>query len=130
MPVNVGIVRRLTRDTVLGGYLIPRGWQVVAPTMLMNHEEAIFPRANEFLPGRFLRGSIYSPRHNFAFLPFSYGPRMCIGRRIAYQEIFCLVVRVMSEFNLEYHGSEEVHLINRLSYGPSRPLTLTFRDRR
>ncbi|KAK3858045.1 hypothetical protein Pcinc_035734, partial [Petrolisthes cinctipes] len=131
MPVNVGIVRRLTRDTVLGGYIVPRGWQVVAPTMLMNHEESIFPRACEFLPERFLRGgSPCSPRHHFAFLPFSYGSRMCVGRKIAYQEIFCLVVRVMSEFNVEYHGSEEVHLINRLSYGPSRPLTLTFRDRR
>lgn len=25
MPVNVGIVRRLNRDTVLGGYLVPKG---------------------------------------------------------------------------------------------------------
>ncbi|KAG7169307.1 cytochrome P450 49a1-like 2 [Homarus americanus] len=129
MPVNVGIVRRLNRDTVLGGYLVPKGWEVVAPTMLMNHQESVFPRAHEFLPERFLRGSHLAPRHNFAFLPFSYGPRMCIGRRIAYQEIFSLIVRVLSVMEVDYKY-EDVHLVNKLSYGPSSSLRFTFTDRR
>ncbi|MPC92808.1 Cytochrome P450 27C1 [Portunus trituberculatus] len=62
--------------------------------MLLNHREDVFPRAKEFLPERFLRGSPWAPQHNFGFLPFSYGPRMCIGRKIAYQEIFCFIIRV------------------------------------
>lgn len=128
MPVNVGIARRLTQDTVLGGYLVPRGWEVVASTMLINHQEDVFPRATEFLPERFLRGSPFAPRHNFAFLPFSYGPRMCIGRKIAYQEVFCLIIRVLSEFQVEYKH-KDIHLINRLSYGPSHPLRFTFTER-
>ncbi|KAK8726463.1 hypothetical protein OTU49_010263 [Cherax quadricarinatus] len=128
MPVSIGIVRRLNRDTILGGYRIPAGWEVVAPTLLMNQQEAVFPRAGEFLPERFLRGSSLAPRHHFSFLPFSYGPRMCIGRRIAYQEIFCLIVRILSELNVDYKY-EDIHLINRLSYGPSHPLRFTFTDR-
>lgn len=129
MPVNVGITRRLTHDTVLSGYLIPKGWQVVMPTMLVNCQERIFPRASEFLPERFLRGSPLAPRHNLAFLPFSFGPRMCIGRRIAYQEIICLIVRILSEFDVDYKY-EDIHPVNRLAYGPSRPLKFTFTDRR
>ncbi|KAG0728988.1 putative cytochrome P450 49a1 [Chionoecetes opilio] len=128
MPVNVGLVRTLTHDTVLGGYLVPRGWQVVAPTMLLHHREDVFPRAKEFLPERFLRGSPWAPRHNFAFLPFSYGTRMCIGRKIAYQEIFCFLIRVLGEMHVQY-THEDVHLVNRLSYGPSCPLRFTFTDR-
>ncbi|XP_071549447.1 probable cytochrome P450 301a1, mitochondrial isoform X2 [Panulirus ornatus] len=129
MPVNVGIVRRLNRDTVLGGYLVPKGWQVVAPTMLMNFQESVFPQADQFLPERFLRGSPVAPRHNFAFLPFSYGTRMCVGRRIAYQEILCLIVRILSVLEVDYKY-EDVHVINKLSYGPSHPLKFTFSDLR
>ncbi|XP_064114449.1 cytochrome P450 CYP12A2-like [Macrobrachium nipponense] len=129
MPVNVGITRRLTQDTVLSGYLIPKGWQVVMPTMLVNCQERIFPRASEFLPERFLRGSPLAPRHHFAFLPFSFGPRMCIGRRIAYQEVICLIVRILSEFDVDYKH-EDIQSVNRLAYGPSRPLKFTFIDRR
>ncbi|XP_063885149.1 cytochrome P450 CYP12A2-like [Scylla paramamosain] len=128
MPVNVGIVRTLTCDTVLGGYHVPRGWEVVAPTMLLNHREDVFPRAKEFLPERFLRGSPWAPRHNFGFLPFSYGPRMCIGRKIAYQEIFCFIIRVLGEMHVDYKY-QDIHLVNRLSYGPSSPLRFTFTDR-
>ncbi|XP_042869957.1 probable cytochrome P450 301a1, mitochondrial [Penaeus japonicus] len=128
MPVGVGITRRLNCDTVLGGYLVPKGWQVVAPTMLIHHQESVFPRAKEFLPERFLRGSPLAPSHNYAFLPFSFGTRMCIGRRIAYQEIMCLLIRVLSEFTVDYKH-EEIHLVNKLGYGPSHPLRFTFRDR-
>ncbi|XP_063590783.1 probable cytochrome P450 301a1, mitochondrial [Penaeus indicus] len=128
MPVGVGITRRLNQDTVLGGYLVPKGWQVVAPAMLINHQESVFPRAKEFLPERFLRGSPLAPSHPYAFLPFSFGPRMCIGRRVAYQEIMCLLIRVLSEFTVGYEH-EDIHLVNKLGYGPSHPLRFCFRDR-
>lgn len=128
MPVGVGIIRRLNQDTVLGGYLVPKGWQVVAPTMLINHQDSIFPRAKEFLPERFLRGSPLAPTHPYAFLPFSFGTRMCIGRRVAYQEIMCLLIRILNEFTVDYKH-EDMHLVNKLGYGPSHPLRFTFSDR-
>ncbi|XP_047476095.1 probable cytochrome P450 49a1 [Penaeus chinensis] len=128
MPVGIGITRRLNRDTVLGGYLVPKGWQVVAPSMLINHKDSIFPRASEFLPERFVRGSPLAPKHSHAFLPFSVGTRMCIGRRIAQQEIMCLLVRVLGEFTVDYKH-EDIHLVNKLNYRPSHPLRFTFKDR-
>ncbi|XP_063590896.1 probable cytochrome P450 49a1 [Penaeus indicus] len=128
MPVGIGITRRLNRDTVLGGYLVPKGWQVVVPSMLVNHKDSIFPRASEFLPERFVRGSPLAPKHSYAFLPFSVGTRMCIGRRIAQQEIMCLFVRVLGEFTVDYKH-EDIHLVNKLNYRPSHPLRFTFNDR-
>ncbi|XP_037785556.1 probable cytochrome P450 49a1 [Penaeus monodon] len=128
MPVGIGITRKLNRDTVLGGYLVPKGWQVVVPSMLINHKDSIFPRASEFLPERFLRGSPLAPTHSYAFLPFSVGTRMCIGRRVAQQEIMCLMIRILGEFTVVYKH-EDIHLINKLSYRPSHPLRFTFNDR-
>ncbi|XP_076062598.1 putative cytochrome P450 301a1, mitochondrial [Oratosquilla oratoria] len=149
LPPGVGTTRRLEKDTVICNFLVPRGWQVVAPSMLLFRNEDIFPRANEFLPERWLKEkkdsrsgtpeeeedvagdsgtTSVAPRHKFASLPFSYGPRMCIGRRIAEQEMYALLVRIFQHYHVDYKY-EDIYLINKLGYAPSHPLRFQFTRR-
>ena len=54
-----------------------------------------FPRPDEFLPERWLPGNdSIKIKHPFAFLPFGFGPRMCVGRRFADLEIETIVAKV------------------------------------
>lgn len=55
-------------------------------------DERYFSRPNEFLPERWLNKD--EKFHPFAFLPFGYGVRSCIGRRLAELEIICLATEV------------------------------------
>jgi len=96
-PLIVGNARVLARDAVLSGYRVPAGTYVnIVPLNALTRDE-YFPQASEFLPERWLR----SPKDSeskcpanelkstnpFVFLPFGFGPRMCVGKRIVEMEL-------------------------------------------
>ncbi|XP_069193297.1 probable cytochrome P450 49a1 isoform X2 [Procambarus clarkii] len=127
-PIVLGMGRTLDKDLVLSGYLIPKGWMVAMLGMLMGWDESLFPRAKEFIPERWLRHKPLGPIHPYATLPFGAGTRMCIGRRIAEQEMFTFLARAMQRFTVGYEY-EDLELVSRLVFIPSRPLKFTFTQR-
>ena len=46
--------------------------------------------------------------HPFAFLQFSHGPRMCIGKRFAELEIQLWICEILRNFRVEWHGDKDV----------------------
>ena len=61
----------------------------------MMRNEEYFPEPDKFIPERWIKdedGKI--TRAGFKFLPFGFGPRMCIGRRIAELEMHLLLAKV------------------------------------
>lgn len=115
-PVVIGNGRCMTKDSVIGGYKIPKGVQVVFQHYAISNSEKYFQRASEFLPERWLKTkevnqlsindnqtqkrhsclyqSLKSVHHPFASLPFGYGRRMCLGRRFAELEIQTVIAKV------------------------------------
>lgn len=59
----------------------------------------VFPNSHQFIPERWLKEGndtgcpSSKTAHPFAFMPFGFGPRMCIGRRFAELEIYSLIAR-------------------------------------
>lgn len=89
-PVIPGTLRKMANNIVLGGYQVPKGFYVVMVQNLMSNAEKNYSRSREFIPERFLKADLspeLKPRQPFAFLPFGFGARMCIGKRIAELEI-------------------------------------------
>ena len=66
---------------------------------VISYLEEYFEQPNKFKPERWLReGEDQLLHHPFAVMPFSHGPRMCLGRRVAEQEIYLAIVRVRKWF--------------------------------
>ncbi|XP_027212219.1 probable cytochrome P450 49a1 [Penaeus vannamei] len=128
-PIAIAMVRILDQDAVLGGYVLPKGEKVIYPNMIAAWDEHYFPRAKEFIPDRWLRGRPLGPIHPYASLPFGAGTRMCIGRRIAEQEMYTFLARVMQRFTIDYKY-EDVDIRTRLVCMPSQPLRFSFTERR
>jgi cytochrome P450 len=79
------VARRAARDVTIGGHAIRKGALVIVNIVGMHHRADYFPAPESFLPDRFDPAAEHAiPRH--AFLPFSAGPRVCIGNHFALME--------------------------------------------
>jgi cytochrome P450 len=76
------ISRTATVDDELDGFAIPAGTLVCVSPYLLHRSPALWDEPLRFDPSRFER----PPAHEFAYLPFSGGPRRCIGERLALLE--------------------------------------------
>lgn len=93
----IGNGRTLQEDTVICGYNIPKGIQVVFPTIVTGSMEEYCQNADVFRPERWLKpnqGGTGEYMHPFASLPYGYGARMCLGRRFADLEMQILLAKV------------------------------------
>ena len=70
--------RTAINDDTVAGYDIPAGTNIFfAPYFLHRHPD-YWDEPESFLPDRFAAEAV-KKRHKFAFIPFSAGPRRCIG---------------------------------------------------
>ncbi|XP_046582082.1 probable cytochrome P450 12a4, mitochondrial isoform X2 [Haliotis rubra] len=109
-PVTFGSLRILPEDVVVDGYLLPKGTCAFANNrrLLLNSE--YFENPKQFLPERWLRDDSTLKREKeypaFAFLPFGFGLRNCLGRRFAEQELWLGVTKIIQNFAIEEHEEE------------------------
>lgn len=99
-PPAVATVRRAKADVQLGGFLIPRGTELLIPIMAVHHDARLWgPDATQFNPARFARGAAQAAKHPMAFIPFGMGARMCIGQNLALLEAKLAVAIILQRFD-------------------------------
>ncbi|XP_076361606.1 putative cytochrome P450 12a5, mitochondrial [Tachypleus tridentatus] len=127
-PIALGTLRMLDHEVVLSGYRVPPGVLLVAQNMVACRLEENFPEPLKFKPERWLKDEAENKTHPFLFIPFGFGPRMCVGKRIAEQEILVLVTKILRRFTVEYHH-EDIDCYTRLVNVPDKPLRYQFVER-
>ncbi|XP_022096144.1 cytochrome P450 10-like [Acanthaster planci] len=126
-PVD-GTSRYSNDDIAVRGYRIPAN-TLVRVHCLSGQMPQYFKEHHKFKPERWIRGhKEFEDIDPFLVLPFGTGSRMCLGRRLAEQEVYLLLARLVQRFTIEWHH-EDLDYLFRLTNVPSRPLELTFNDR-
>lgn len=90
----------------LHGHHFPPGVVLSVPAYTIHHSTAIWgPDAHVFRPERW---ATLTEQQKAAFVPFSYGPRACVGRNVAEMELALIVGTVFRryEFTLRQTGLE------------------------
>nr|WNK22286.1 cytochrome P450 [Athetis lepigone] len=91
------IGRDIVEDFKLGDILVKKGTSVDVHIYELHHREDLFPEAEKFKPERFL---VNEMRHPYAYVPFSAGPRNCIGQRFAMQEMKTTISEICRNFKI------------------------------
>ena len=80
-------------------WVIPKGTPVGMTSVLMHHDESIFPESFEFRPERWIE----NPGLEKFLVAFTKGSRQCIGMNLAYAEMYLCLSAVFRR----YGSSEE-----------------------
>ncbi|XP_028763684.1 11-oxo-beta-amyrin 30-oxidase-like [Neltuma alba] len=117
-PPAVWMERSAEKDMKLGNLLVPKGVQLVIPTLMIHHDQEIWGSdAKEFKPERFSEGISKAGKGNcVAYFPFGRGPRICIGQNFSLLQAKTALSLILQCFWFELSPS--------YSHSPSVLLTL------
>lgn len=138
-PLTLGNGRVIYSDLVLNGYQVPSKTQVLMLSSGLLTDDQHYPRGKEFLPERWLRQSkeetsdgkcphALKASSPFIYLPFGFGPRMCIGKRIVEMELELGLARLIRNYNVEFNYPTENAFKSVLINVPNIPLKFKFTD--
>ncbi|KAK7869160.1 hypothetical protein R5R35_006617 [Gryllus longicercus] len=92
-------LRELNEDVKIEGINIVAGTTVGLSPAIMHKNPKYFPNPEKFDPERFTAENVRG-RHPYAYVPFSAGPRNCIGQKFAMMEIKVLISKVLRNYKL------------------------------
>ncbi|KAI3401428.1 hypothetical protein diail_10862 [Diaporthe ilicicola] len=102
-PVPIGNPRVVPKGgKVFGGKYVPEDTHVMIWQWATYHSEDNFVKPFEYHPERWLNDDNpeFAKDRKEALQPFSFGPRNCIGRNLAYAEMRTIMARLVFNFDL------------------------------
>ncbi|KAM3828796.1 cytochrome P450 2J6-like [Vipera latastei] len=97
----LGLAHAPLQNVQLWGYKIPKDTALFINLHSVHRDESQWKFPHEFNPSNFLNeeGEFVKPE---AFLPFSAGPRVCLGKNLAQMELFIFLTSILRNFQLSW----------------------------
>jgi cytochrome P450/NADPH-cytochrome P450 reductase len=130
-PVAPYIVRYALKDIKLdNGIFIPKHTQLVTLFQIMHNDPNIWGAdAIEYKPERFLNDAVFEKVPRSAYSPFAYGPRNCIGWRLAMIEIMLTLSSIIKNYEIKLQDGYELKKRVIITAHPIDPLMLVIKQR-
>ncbi|XP_077969413.1 vitamin D 25-hydroxylase-like [Styela clava] len=97
--VPLGVFHKTNEDAILHGYTIPKDTTICPNLWAVHHDSQHFENPEEFRPERFLDRDGKFIQSNYV-IPFSVGPRRCIGEQLARMQIFLLIAGIVQKLRI------------------------------
>ncbi|CAG8657154.1 12343_t:CDS:2, partial [Cetraspora pellucida] len=101
MPPVPVLSRTNTKDEMFNGYFIPKNTPLFISIYAIHHDPSIWGDDTEYFnPSRWLNPGITSNTTSYNFIPFSTGPRTCVGIKMGILEVKTILAVIIR--NLEF----------------------------
>ena len=102
------IARKINKDIRLAScdQIVPAGSTIIVATFKIHRRADIYPNPDKFDPDNFLPERT-SNRHYYGFIPFSAGPRSCVGRKYAMLKLKVLLSTIVRNFHVKSTVAEK-----------------------
>jgi cytochrome P450 family 4 subfamily V len=123
--------RKASEEFVAGTYTMPKNSNVNVMPYFIHRDKAVYGEdAEDFRPERFQTEEI-TGRNPYAYIPFSAGPRNCIGQKFALMEEKSVLSAVIRHFRIEsLETREEVQEVFDLILRPKHKLLVRVTSRK
>jgi cytochrome P450 len=103
------LIRKALKDDYLGNYFVPAGTEIYISPYLIHRNPSLWSRPNDFDPDRFTaqESHAWTPAGS---IPFSAGPRKCIGEMLARVEMQLHVMTLASRLRLRQISGDPTKL--------------------
>ncbi|CAD6204396.1 unnamed protein product [Miscanthus lutarioriparius] len=107
------LLRRAIVDDVLpGNYKVKAGQDIMISVYNIHRSPEVWDRADEFIPVRFdLEGPVPNESNtDFRFIPFSGGPRKCVGDQFALLEAIVALAVVLQKMDIQLVPDQKINM--------------------
>lgn len=128
-PIGIVVLRETEGDVDLkDGIVIPDGCTIAIPILLIHRSPDYWPNPLQFNPDRFLSTEKIIP---YTYLPFSGGPRMCLGPHYGMMSMKTIIATLIRSFTVttKYKCVEEVEITASSLIRLKNGFQLTFQPR-
>lgn len=116
--------RRSIAADELGGYPLGARTDVFISPYLLHRHPDFWEEPERFMPERF-EESAADARHRFAYIPFSAGPRHCIGENLAMFEMLAHMQAMCKRFRLSRADDAPIEIEAQINLRPRSNLMMT-----
>jgi cytochrome P450 len=117
------VARNAVEADELGGFEIKAGEAVIPWIWAAHRHPDFWQEAERFDPERFTQ-TASKGRHPGCYLPFSSGPRICIGNAFSLIETVLLVAQLLRRFDVKVRSCSGVQPVVVATARPSRPVVV------
>ena len=122
------LVRQAVKDSVVGGYSVPRGADLVLSQYVTHHDPRLFREPERFDPDRWTP-EMRSALPKFAYFPFGGGARSCIGEPFAWMEGVLLLAAISRNWSMRHVKGHRVEMLPRITLRPKYGMMMTLTRR-
>ncbi|KAI3869019.1 hypothetical protein MKW92_007795 [Papaver armeniacum] len=127
-PPVVKIMRMVEKEVKLGAnnLIIPPNTEVIITPLAPHHDPEIWGEDVQlFKPERFSEGILTATQNKFGFVPFSAGPRNCVGMNFAVNQAKIALTMILQQYSLTISPGYVHSPIHGLVSCPQHGLQLT-----